>query len=110
MIPEAMDFILQLEDGQQRFVQAVIELSKAFALVATHDDAMKLREEVAFFNACGAVLQARRRWRTGGGDGPSKEDLDAAVRQIISKSVASDEVIDIFAAAGMDTGYFDSVR
>ncbi len=100
VIPEAMDFILQQDDGQQRFVQAVTELSKAFALVATHDDAVKLREEVAFFQC----LRAQFAKLGGGGDGkgPTKEDLDAAVRQIISKSVASDEVIDIFAAAGME--------
>jgi hypothetical protein len=44
-----MDFILQQDNGQARFVQAVTELSKAYALVATHDEAIKLREEVAFF-------------------------------------------------------------
>jgi len=100
VIPEAMDFVLQQDNGQQRFVQAVTGLSKAFALVATHDDAVKLREEVAFFQC----LRAQFAKLGGGGDGkgPTKEDLDAAVRQIISKSVASDEVIDIFAAAGMD--------
>lgn len=100
VIPEAMDFILQKENGQQRFVQAVTELSRAFALVATHDDAVKIREEVAFFQC----LRAQFAKLGGGGDGrgPTKEDIDAAVRQIISKSVASNEVIDIFAAAGMD--------
>ncbi len=99
VIPEALDFILQQDDGQSRFVQAVTELSKAFALVATHDEAVKLREEVAFFQC----LRAQFAKLGGGGDGggPTKEDLDAAVRQIISKSVASDEVIDIFAAAGL---------
>jgi len=100
VIPEAMDFILQLEDGQQRFVQAVTELSKAYALVATHDDAVKLREEIAFFQCLRA--QFAKLGGSGDGGGPSKDDLDAAVRQIISKSIASNEVIDIFAAAGMD--------
>ena len=101
VIPEAMDFILKQEDGQSRFVQAVTELSKAYALVATHDDAVKIREEVAFFQCLRAQF-AKLVGGGGGGDGPTKEDLDAAVRQIISKSVASDEVVDIFAAAGMD--------
>ena len=100
VIPEAMDFILQQEDGQSRFVQAVTELSKAFALVATHDDAVKLREEVAFFQCLRA--QFAKLGGGGGGGETSKEDLDAAVRQIISRSVASDEVVDIFAATGMD--------
>jgi type I restriction enzyme, R subunit len=98
VIPAAMDFILQQDDGQNRFVQAVTELSKAFALVATHDQAVKIREEVAFFQC----LRAQFAKLGSGGGGPTQEDLDAAVRQIISRSVASDEVIDIFAAAGME--------
>jgi type I restriction enzyme R subunit len=99
VIPAAMDFILQQDDGRNRFVQAVTELSKAFALVSTHDDAVMIREEVALFQCLRA--QFNKLGGTGQG-GPTQEDLDAAVRQIISKSVASDEVIDIFAAAGMD--------
>lgn len=100
VIPAAMDFILEKDNGQTRFVQAVTELSQAFALVATHDDAVKIREEVAFFQCLRAQFA---KLASSGGDGkPSKDDLDAAVRQIISKSVASDEVIDIFAAAGLD--------
>ena len=100
VIPEAMDFILQREEGQARFVQAVTELSKAFALVGTHDEALPLREEVAFFQCLRA--QFAKLGESGGRGGPSPEELDAAVRQIISRSVASDEVIDIFDAAGLD--------
>ncbi len=100
VIPAAMDFVLQLDKGQQRLIQAVTELSKAFALVATHEQAIPLREEVAFFQCLRA--QFAKLAGTGEGKGMTKEDLDAAVRQIISKSVASNEVIDIFAAAGMD--------
>lgn len=100
VIPAAMDFVLQLDKGQQRLMQAVTELSKAFALVATHEQAIPLREEVAFFQCLRA--QFAKLAGTGEGKGLTKEDLDAAVRQIISKSVASSEVIDIFAAAGMD--------
>ena len=98
VIPAAIDFLLQQDNRQARYVQGVTELSKAFALVATHDDAVKIREEVAFFQCLRSQFA---KLGTGGG-GPSKEDLDAAVRQIISRSVASDEVIDIFSAAGMD--------
>lgn len=100
VIPAAMDFILAQDNGKSRYVQAVTELSQAFALVSTHDEAVKIREEVAFFQCLRAQFA---KLDSAGGDGkPSKEDLDAAVRQIISKSVASDEVIDIFAAAGME--------
>jgi type I restriction enzyme R subunit len=100
VIPAAMDFILQQDEGQERFVQSVTELSKAFALVSTHDQAVKIREEVAFFQCLRA--QFAKLGGGGGSGGPTQEDLDAAVRQIISKSVASDEVIDIFAAAGLE--------
>ena len=100
VIPAALDFILQQDDGQPRFVQAVTELSKAFALVATHEAALQLREEVAFFQC----LRAQFAKLGGGGadGGTGNEYLDAAVRQIISRSVASGEIIDIFAAAGME--------
>ena len=98
VIPAAMDFILQQDDGQKRYVQAVTELSKAFALVATHDTAAALREDVAFFQCLKAQFG-----KLGPSDGgPTQAELDAAVRQIISRSVASDEVIDIFSAAGME--------
>jgi len=100
VVPEAMDFILRQENGQARFVQAVTELSKAYALVGSHDRAIALREEVAFFQCLRAQFAKLSSGGTGGG--PSSDDLDAAVRQIISRSVASDEVIDIFAAAGME--------
>lgn len=98
VIPAAMDFILQLEDGQKRFVQAVAELSKAYSLVATHDDAVAIREEIAFFQC----LKAQFAKLGPGGGGPTEAELDAAVRQIISRSVASGEIVDIFTAAGMD--------
>lgn len=97
VIPSAIDFILQLDDGKARYLQAVTELSKAYALVSTHDRAVELREEIAFFQC----IRAQIAKMTGEGDGKSGEDLDHAVRQIISRAVASDQVIDIFAAAGM---------
>ncbi len=99
VIPAAMDFILQQDDGERRFIQAVTELSQAYALVGTHDEAVKLREEIAFFQCLRAQFA---KLQSGGDGGQSQDNIDAAVRQIISKSVASDEVIDIFQAAGMD--------
>ncbi|TVS11594.1 MAG: DUF3387 domain-containing protein [Planctomycetaceae bacterium] len=97
VIPSAMDFILQLEDGKARFLQAVTELSKAYALVSTEDRAVEIREEVAFFQC----IRAQIAKMTGTSEGSGAEDLDHAVRQIISRAVASDQVVDIFTAAGM---------
>jgi type I restriction enzyme R subunit len=77
--------------------KAVTELSKAFALCAAEDAAINLREDVGFFQAVKAGLTKH----TVEG-GKSRAELDAAVRQIVSRSVASDQVIDIFASAGLD--------
>ncbi len=96
VIPAAMDFVLGLEDGKNRYVKAVSELSKAFALVSSMDEAIAIRDEVGFFQAIKVAL-GKHTTR----DNRSAEDLDTAVRQIVSKAVASEEVVDIFAAAGL---------
>jgi len=94
----AMDFILgQAEEGIQRFIQAVTELSQAFALCSTEDDAIAIREDVGFFQAVKASLA--KSTMVGG---KSPVELDTAVRQIVSQAIASDQVIDIFAAAGLN--------
>jgi len=93
-----MDFILgQAEEGIQRFIQAVTELSQAFALCSTEDDAIAIREDVGFFQAVKASLA--KSTMVGG---KSPVELDTAVRQIVSQAIASDQVIDIFAAAGLN--------
>ncbi len=97
IIPAALDHILGLEDGKTRYLKAVTELSKAFALVSSTDEAIKIRDEVGFFQAIKAAMIKR----TTTNNGKSPEEIDAAVRQIVSKVVTSDEVIDIFAAAGL---------
>jgi len=98
VLPAAMDFVLQQDDGKSRFIQAVTELSQAYALVATHERAVAVREEVALFQALRA--QFVKMTPT---EGKTQQDLDTAVRQIISRAVASEEVVDIFAAAGLKT-------
>ena len=101
VLREATDWILrpefQHDNGTQRYIQAVTELSKAFALCATQEEAIAIREEVGFFQAIKATLSKHTVEGT-----KSKADLDAAVRQIVTRAVASDQVIDIFATAGLD--------
>jgi type I restriction enzyme, R subunit len=94
LLPTAQEHILKQDDGKRRFIQHVTELSKAFALAVPSDEALRIRDDVGFFQAVRAVLVKA----TLGGR-KSDEDLDHAIRQIISKAVVSDEVIDIFAAA-----------
>lgn len=96
IIKEAMEHVLSLEDGKTRFMQAVTELSKAFALSVPHEKALELRDNVGFFQAVRASLAKNTT-----GEGKSRDMLDSAIKQIVSKAVASEGVIDIFASAGM---------
>jgi len=96
LLPDAQQHVLQQEDGKRRLVKAVTALSKAFALAVPHDDALAIRDDVAFFQAVKSVLTKRVT-----DDQRRPDELDYAIRQIVSRAVASDEVIDIFAAAGL---------
>jgi type I restriction enzyme R subunit len=96
VLPAAQEHVLKQEDGKNRFVGAVSDLSRAFALAVPHDKAIEIRDDVGFFQAVKAVLA-----KGAGGDRRSSEDLDHAIRQIVSRAVASEGVIDIFAAAGL---------
>ena len=93
----AIDHILGLEDGKKRYLQTVTELSKAFALAVPHEAAIQIRDEVGFFQAVRAGIVKH----TVTEGGKTEEELDTAIRQIVSQAVASDEVVDIFSAAGL---------
>lgn len=97
-IARAMEHILQSKDGKKHYLQAVTELSQAFALSIPHQQALRIRDEVGFFQAVRAGL-AKSLGTNGGGK--TDEDIDLAIRQIVSQAVISDQVIDIFAAAGL---------
>ncbi len=96
VIPRAMEHILAQKDGKTRFLKAVSEISKAFALAVPHEKALAIRDELAFFHDLRAAFVKN----TGEG-GKDSEDIDSAIRQIVSNAVASDDVVDIFSAAGL---------
>ena len=102
LLPVAQEHILKPgkdetgDEKKNRYLQAVSDLSKAFALSVPHDKALAIRDDVGFFQAVRAALS-----KATGDKQKSPDQLDAAIRQIISRAVASDEVIDIFAAAGL---------
>ena len=96
LLPAAQEHILALDDGKPRLLRAVTELSQAFALAVPHDEAMRIRDEVGFFQAVRAVLA-----KNAPGEAKTDEELDHAIRQIISKAMVSEGVVDIFAAAGL---------
>jgi len=96
LLPAAQEHILALEDGKNRLLRSVTELSQAFALAVPHKEALRIRDEVGFFQAVRAVLA-----KGAPGELKTDEELEHAIRQIVSKAIVSDEVVDIFAAAGL---------
>ncbi len=96
ILPAAQEHILKQEDGKARLLRAVTELSQAFALAVPHDEAIRIRDDVGFFQALRAVMA-----KGSPGERKTDEELEQAIRQIVSKAVASEEVVDIFAAAGL---------
>jgi type I restriction enzyme R subunit len=96
ILPEAMNIVLGQENGKARFSQAVTELSQAFALAVPSDQALQIRDEVSFFQAVRASLIKKMP-----GEAKTEEELDRAVRQIVSRAVAPGGVIDLFEAAGV---------
>jgi type I restriction enzyme, R subunit len=97
LLPQAQEHILAQEDGKDRLLNSVRDLSKAFALAVPDEVALRIRDDVAFFQAVRAVLAKRTP-----GDVRTNEELDHAVRQIVSEALAPEGVVDIFVAAGLD--------
>ncbi len=97
LLPAAQEHVLEQPDGKKRFVQVVTELSRAFALCAASDAATAIRDDVAFFQAIKAALV-----KTVSRNGKSPDQLDAAVRQLVSGAITTDaKIIDVFTAAGL---------
>lgn len=112
VMAEALDWILEQQhkaaaketsdeakkEAHRRFQDAVLVLTKAFALAAASDAARAIRDDVAFFQTIRAALT-----KTGTGSSKPPAEREFAVQQIIDRAVASTEIVDILAAAGLDT-------
>ncbi|MCO5045381.1 MAG: type I restriction endonuclease subunit R [Kiritimatiellae bacterium] len=97
-VAQAMEFVLSLDDGKTRFVQAVGDLSKAFALAVPNPRAMAIRDEIGLFQEIRSALIKV----TMSESEKSPDDMESAIRQLVSRAVYSTEVVDIFAAAGLE--------
>jgi type I restriction enzyme R subunit len=97
LILAAEEHILGLEDGRKRYINEVTALSLAFAIAVPHDQAMDARDEVGFFQA----VKARLAKFDGTGEGRSNEEIETTIRQVIDKALVSEQVIDVFDAAGI---------
>ncbi|MBK9043435.1 MAG: type I restriction endonuclease subunit R [Saprospiraceae bacterium] len=97
MILAAEEHILGLQDGKKRYINEVTALSKAFAIAIPHDQAMDAKDEVSFFQA----VKARLAKFDGTGSGKTDEEIETTIRQVIDKALVSEQVIDVFDAAGI---------
>jgi type I restriction enzyme R subunit len=112
MMAGAMEWILDLQQkmaekessaenkkqAHRRYADAVLLLSKAFALASASDQAREIREEVGFFQAIRAALV-----KSSTGSGVTQQERELAIQQIVSRAVVSTEIVDILAAAGVKT-------
>jgi type I restriction enzyme R subunit len=97
LIPECMDCVLSQEDGKRRYADTVLQMTKAFALCGTLDEALELSPEVAFHQAVRAPLIK-------GGDGDRiRKDVNYELRQLVSQAVVGEGVSDVFKLAGLET-------
>lgn len=99
LLPDAADYILELgEERKKAFFDSVTALTKAFALCSTLDEAARYREEIAFFQAVkifiGKPEASLKRF--------NNEQREIVIQQMLSKAVASDDIMDIFTMAGLD--------
>ncbi len=96
LLPAAQEHILSQTDGKNRFIEVTSELSKAFSLAASHELAMRIRDDVAFFQAVRSALLKRPPSAA-----RSESDMARAIKEIINCAIAPDGIEDIFKVAGL---------
>ncbi|WP_423822060.1 type I restriction endonuclease subunit R [Salinisphaera sp. SPP-AMP-43] len=92
------DYVFEHNDGKRRFMDMVAGLSKAFSLAVPRPETEAIRDDLAYFQSVRAAI--RKRLADNGP--PPAEDSRAAVRQVLAGAIASDGVIDLFQAAGLN--------
>jgi type I restriction enzyme R subunit len=97
IILEAEEHILGLENGKKRYIDEVTALSKAFSLAIPHEQAMDVKDEISFYQA----VKARLVKFDSTGTGKTDEEIETAIRQVIDKALVTEQVIDVFDAAGI---------
>ena len=97
LILAAEEHILGVDDGKKRYVNEVTALSLAFAIAIPHEQAMGVKDEVAFFQA----VKARLAKFESAGSGRTDVEIETTIRQVIDQALVSEQVIDVFDAAGI---------
>jgi type I restriction enzyme R subunit len=98
LLVPAANHILGLEDGKQRFLDAVLAMNKAYSLCSTLDEAKALHKELAFFSAIKAAIAKF----TAVDDKRTREEKDSALKQILDNAIVAEGVADVFQLAGLE--------
>jgi type I restriction enzyme R subunit len=96
LLPKAQEHVLAQDKGRERFLQAVKELSVAFALSVPRPETTKIRDDVGFFQAVRSAIARKASERK-----LTEEEMDQAIKQIVSRAISADKPVDIFAEAGL---------
>lgn len=97
LILAAEEHIFGIENGKKRYIDEVTALSKAFAIAIPHEQAMDVKDEVSFFQA----VKSRLAKFDSNGPDKANEEMETAIRQVIDKALVTEQVIDVFDAAGI---------
>ena len=97
LVLDAANHVRGLDDGRKRFTKAVSGLSKAYSLAGAHEEAEKIHDEVAFFQNVRSLLV-----KTDPDTEIKRDRVEHAVKQLVSRAIASDEVVDVLSMAGLD--------
>lgn len=97
IILAAEEHILGIDNGKKRYINAVASLSQAFSVAIPHEQAMDAKDEVSFFQA----VKSRLAKFDSTGSGRTDEDIETAIRQVIDQALVTEQVVDIFDAAGI---------
>ncbi len=97
LILAAEEHILGLENGKKRYINEVTALSLAFSIAIPHEQAMDVKDEVSFFQ----TVKSRLAKFDGTGSGKTDGEVETAIKQVIDKALVTEQVIDVFGAAGI---------
>jgi len=98
-----LNFVLGDPDRKGRYLDQVLALTKAFALAGARDEALAIRDDVRFFaDIRAAIVKLNREGQPGEGGRGGSVEIDTAIAQLVSEAVSADEVVDVYAAAGID--------
>lgn len=99
---KVLDFVMADPDRTKRFNDQVLALAKAFALAGARDEAAAIRNDVRLFTDVRAAILKIQNLDSGSG-GSGAVEIDTALGQLLNEAVAADQVVDIYALAGVDT-------